>query len=133
MWRIKQIWVTIILLVAAGFVVGITSVSNEEDPKSNVRSLQTLPASPEPMVQSSTTISYKTISSTRMSLDHNRLIVLVSTLPENFVREKMLVLAQELNEDFASEQRVTAVLFDGVKSAPCPQPAESASIPPSIL
>jgi hypothetical protein len=97
------------------------SISNKKAEKA--ASPENVSATPDSITQSPSPISYKAISSTRSSLEHNKLIVLISTSPENFVRDRMLMLAHKLNQDFGSEPRVYAVLFDSEESAQYYNPA----------
>lgn len=57
-------------------------------------------------------VTYKVSTFARIPAEHNKLILLISTEPESFTRDKMLVLARQLNKDFPNEQRIYAVIFD---------------------
>lgn len=57
-------------------------------------------------------IPYKIAVSMRTREKRSVLILWISTEPENFVREKMLALVHQLNQDFPDEQRISAAMFD---------------------
>jgi hypothetical protein len=116
----KRLGLLGIILLITVFVIIVMQVVKKTPHRSvrshEVSSLANVSATPDSITQSPSPISYHAISLTRASLDHNRLFVLIWTAPENFVRDRMLVLANKLNQDYASESLVYAVLFDSEES-----------------
>lgn len=62
-------------------------------------------------------VAYKVSLSMRVRREHNKLILLLSIGPENFTRDRMLMLARQLNNDFSGEARIYAVIFDSEAAA----------------
>lgn len=66
-------------------------------------------SSPNTEIQS---IKYKTMASMRTREKRSVLILWIVIEPTDFVRDRMLLLAHQLNQDFPNEQRIYAVIFD---------------------
>lgn len=67
--------------------------------------------------QTISTIEYKVVTSMRSVKPHESLILWISTSPENFVRDKMILLAHQLNRDFSDEAVIHATIFDSEEDA----------------
>jgi hypothetical protein len=60
------------------------------------------------------TITYRVATRMRSPVE---LILEISVEPENFTRDKMFLLARQLNKDFPNESRIYAVIFDSESAA----------------
>lgn len=103
--------------IALGVVVVIASVLAAAKWQSRGRAVQNenvgieAKGTPDssPTLQAS---MYKVSASFRAPNERSERIILISIEPENFTRDKMLLLARQLNRDFPDEPRLYAVIFD---------------------
>ena len=62
-----------------------------------------------------------------------KLLVQISVAPKYFNRQHMLALAQRLNKDFRSEQKLIVIVCDEYKAAKSPSLMDTLLIPPRSL
>ena len=67
-----------------------------------------------PKIQS---VTYRTVISMRTREKRSVLVLWIIIKPEDFLRDRMSMLARQLNQDFPDEQRIYAVFFDSEETA----------------
>jgi hypothetical protein len=103
--------VVLVASLAVILTLVVIRLGNRSD-DSRGRTPEKKEATPESTPQQSAVIAYKTVASMRIPLEHNKRILWISFEPGNFVRDQMIMLAHQLNQDFRDEPRIFVVIFD---------------------
>jgi hypothetical protein len=112
--RKRSLWLG--SLVLSGLLIMLTTlaVTRQQSHSRNTQSediiaMATAAPDSSPKLQG---ITYKIAASTVVRAKYNKRIIWISIEPEDFTRDKMLLLARLINNDFPDEPRIYAVIFD---------------------
>ena len=108
--------------LGAGFCLAAAAAAAAMSPASNRqtianRSVSQGSSAPKPDVSEPQPAGYKVWWTLRNGDELQQVFLIVSVEPRRFMKEEMLAIARRLNQDYADERRLTAILLDDEDTA----------------